>query len=96
MIGLNSNHSSALSLRFDDISLPNQRFFGRPLSIFLKASILIGFKLRDRGCSFQVASMVRIEVEKVQRQQFQITVASSDNTTTSSLRELICQFLTRL
>jgi galactitol-specific phosphotransferase system IIB component len=44
----------------------------------------------------QVATMVRIEVEKTLRQQFQVTVASSDNTTTSSVKELICQMLGRL
>ena len=40
--------------------------------------------------------MVRIEVEKSQRQQFQVTVASSDNNATSSMKELICLLLARL
>lgn len=40
--------------------------------------------------------MVRIEVEKTQRLQFQVTVASSDNVTTSSLKELLCQLLGRI
>ena len=44
----------------------------------------------------QVTCMVRIEAEKTQRQQFQVTVASSDNITTSSLKELLCQMLARL
>lgn len=40
--------------------------------------------------------MVRIEVEKTQRLQFQITVASTDNVTTSSLKELLCHLLAKL
>lgn len=44
----------------------------------------------------QVPVMMRVEVEKVQRLQFQVTVASSDGNTTSSLKDLICQLLTKL
>lgn len=40
--------------------------------------------------------MVRIETEKVQRLQFQVTVATADNTITSALKELICQHLIKL
>ncbi|BDA41202.1 AP-2 complex subunit alpha-1 [Coccomyxa sp. Obi] len=44
----------------------------------------------------QVPVMVRVEVEKVQRLQFQVTVASTDGNTTSSLKDLICQLLAKL
>ena len=37
--------------------------------------------------------MVRIEVEKAQRLQLQVTVASSDTNTTSSLKDTACQLL---
>jgi hypothetical protein len=44
----------------------------------------------------QVPVMVRVEVEKAQRLQFQVTVASTDGNTTSSLKDLICQLLAKL
>ena len=44
----------------------------------------------------QVSVMVRIETEKTQRLQFQVTVASSDNTVTSAVKELICQQMIKL
>lgn len=37
--------------------------------------------------------MVRIEVERNQRLQLQVTVASSDVSTTSSLKDVTCQLL---
>ena len=40
--------------------------------------------------------MVRIEVEKLQRLQFQVTVASTDNQVTASLKDLLCQLLNKL
>ena len=40
--------------------------------------------------------MVRVEVEKAQRLQFQVTVASTDGNTTSSLKDSICQLLAKL
>ncbi|CAK0759184.1 hypothetical protein CVIRNUC_002678 [Coccomyxa viridis] len=44
----------------------------------------------------QVPVMVRVEVEKTQRLQFQVTVASPDGNTTSSLKDSICQLLAKL
>lgn len=40
--------------------------------------------------------MVRVEVEKLQRLQFQVTVASTDGNTTSSIKDIICQLLAKL
>ena len=48
------------------------------------------------GCDLQVPVMVRVEVEKAQRLQFQVTVASTDGNTTSSLKDAICQLLSKL
>ena len=45
-----------------------------------------------RACA-QVACMMRVEVEKAQRLQLQVTVASSDTNTTSSLKDTACQLL---
>ncbi len=45
---------------------------------------------------WQVPVMVRVEVEKTQRLQFQVTVASPDGNTTSSLKDSICQLLAKL
>lgn len=45
---------------------------------------------------FQVACMVRIEVEKAQRLMFQVTVGSSDVNTSAALKDLICQLLARI
>lgn len=44
----------------------------------------------------QVPVMVRVEVEKTQRLQFQVTVASTNGNTTSSLKDSICQLLAKL
>jgi len=44
----------------------------------------------------QVPVMVRVEVEKAQRLQFQVTVASPDGNSTSSLKDSICQLLAKL
>ncbi len=40
--------------------------------------------------------MVRLEVEKTQRLQFQVTVASQDNNTTSSVKDLIAQLIAKM
>ncbi len=45
---------------------------------------------------FQVACMVRIEVEKAQRLMFQVTVGSSDVNTSAALKDLIAQLLARI
>jgi hypothetical protein len=44
----------------------------------------------------QVPVMVRVEVEKAQRLQFQVTVASTEGVTTSSLKDLLCQLIAKL
>ena len=41
----------------------------------------------------QVACMVRVETEKSQRLQLQVTIASSDVNTTSGLKDVACQLL---
>ena len=40
--------------------------------------------------------MVRVEVEKLQRLQFQVTVATTNGNTTSSLKDLLCQLIAKL
>lgn len=45
---------------------------------------------------WQVPVMVRVEVEKKQRLQFQVTVASPDGNTTSSLKDAVCQLLAKV
>ncbi len=50
----------------------------------------------DPELSVQVPVMVRVEVEKLQRLQFQVTVASTDGNTTSSIKDIICQLLAKL
>ena len=37
--------------------------------------------------------MMRVEVEKAQRLQLQVTVASSDTSATTSLKDTACQLL---
>eukprot|EP00884_Botryococcus_braunii_P018832 jgi/Botrbrau1/5632/Bobra.55_1s0021.1 len=44
----------------------------------------------------QVPIMVRLEVEKVQRLQYQVTVASQDVSTTSATKDLIAQLIAKL
>ena len=50
----------------------------------------------NMGGVLQVACMVRIEVEKMQRLMFQVTVGSSDVNTSAALKDLIAQLLARI
>lgn len=64
---------------------------------FLAACMVAYSNIIDNmGGVLQVACMVRIEVEKMQRLMFQVTVGSSDVNTSAALKDLIAQLLARI